>query len=182
MTAVYLGTMSIAAAVPGAAAAATAGHEGIDAGFADIAARVAELEASIAALAVLPPLPTYPEMLVQANALVTSITLAMSFPGMPPPPSLGTAITALAALVAELTALYAPLSVRLSAIVAFESLLTTAGVHAVASDGYVDDLGAGIDGALATPIPDGTFIKALTLVTTSPATWDAMAAVFKVTP
>lgn len=181
MSAVYVGSMTIGAAVPAAGAAATAGADGINAAFPDIAGRLTALAEQIAALATMPPLPSFADMLTQAVALQASIALAIATPGLPPPPSIATAIAALAALVTSLEAMTVALEVKLDAIVTFQGLLTTAGVHVVAFDGPIAQLGTEVSGALASPIPSGN-AHALVLATTSGAAWSAMTQVFRVNP
>jgi hypothetical protein len=180
VTAVYVGELSIGAAVPGASAAAQAGASGINAAFPDLQARVDALTAEIAALATMPPLPTFIEMAARADALVASIALAVATPGLPPPPSIATAIVQLQALVTSLLAMVGSLNAQLTGIVSFQALLAADSVHVVATDGAVANLGADIQSAVG-PVGSG-HANALALITTNAATWTAMSAVFKVTP
>lgn len=181
MTATYVGSLSIGASIPAATAAAAAGAGGIDAAFPDVSARLDALNAQIAALATLPPLPNFAEMLAKANTLVASMTLAIATPGLPPPPSIATSIAALLATVTDLTVMTAQLSVQAGVIAAFQAQLSAAGIIAIAHAGAVGTFGTETQAVLSTHIPTGN-INALTLATADPATWAAMSAVFKVTP
>lgn len=181
MTATYVGSLDIGASIPAATAAAAAGSDGINAAFPDISARLGALEAQITALAIMPPLPSFADMLARAEALVASITLAIATPGLPPPPSIASSITALGAMVTDLTATAAALSAQLSVVVAFQSQLTAAGVEAIAFDGDVSVFAADVGAALVSHIPSG-HCNALVLATASPTTWAAMSATFKVSP
>lgn len=181
MTAVYVGSLSIGAAIPAATASAAAGADGINAAFPDVAARLSALEAQIVALGIMPALPSFADMLSRAEALVTSITLAMVTPGLPPPPTIATAIAALTATVVDLSAMTAALAGQLSVIVGFQSLLTAASIDAIAFDGDVSAFTADVGAVLSAHIPSG-HCNALVLATTDSGTWDAMSGVFKVSP
>lgn len=181
MTAVYVGSLTIGAAVPGAATSAQAGFDGIDAAFPDLQARVDALVAEVAALATMPPLPSFADMLARAVELQASITLAMATPGLPPPPSIAGAIAALNALLADLTAMSVDLNAKLDGIVAFQTLLAGAGVHVIATDGALSGIGADIQGCVNTSVGSG-HANAIALITTDALTWSKMSAVFKVTP
>lgn len=181
MTATYVGSLSIGASIPAAALTATAGAGGINAAFPDVADRLAALEAQIIALGTLPPLPSFADMLVRANALVTSITIAIATPGLPPPPSIASSIAALTALVADLTTMTATLNAQLSVIVAFQALLANAGVEVIAFNGDVSLFASQVGAALTAHIPSG-HCDAIVLATVNSGTWSAMSTVFKVTP
>lgn len=181
MTATYVGSLSIGASIPAAATAAAAGAGGINAAFPDVADRLAALQAEIIALGTMSPLPSFADMLSKANALVASITLAIATPGLPPPPTIATAIAALTAQIADLTTMTAALSAQLTVITDFQALLAAAGVEAVAYDGDVSTFGSQVQAALTAHIPSG-HINAITLATSSGTTWTAMSNVFKVTP
>lgn len=180
MTATYVGALSIGTALPGATVAAQAGAEGISAAFPDLQARVDALAAQIAALATMPPLPSFPDMAARAQALLDAITLAMATPGLPPPPSIDGAILALQALLDALSTMAVNLNAQLGAIVSFQALLARAGVHVVAVDALVGNIGADLQSALG-PVGSG-HANALALITTDTLTWSAMAQIFKVTP
>lgn len=181
MTAVYVGEMTIGAAVPGAAASATDGAAGINAAFPDIDDRVAALEAQVAALATLPPLPSFADMVDKALALHASLVVAAATPGLPPPPSIASSIATLSALIADLLTMSADLNAKLTAIVAFQSLLAAADLHVMAFDGDRADFGSQLQTLANAHVASG-HVNALALVTSVGGTWSAMSSVFKVTP
>lgn len=181
MTATYVGSYTIGGAVPAAEVAATAGVSGINAAIPDIAARLAALQAQIVALGAMPPLPSFADMLARAQATLASMQLAIATPGLPPPPSIATAIAALAALVSSLTATIGSINAQLGAVVGFQTLLARAGVHVVAFESAAGNVGAELQSAINTPIPSGT-ARGVMLVTTSGTTWGVMQQVFRVTP
>lgn len=180
MTATYVGSMSIGAATPAAATAAQVGFDGVSTSFDDINARVAALQASMAALATMPPLPSFGDMQARAVANLASITLAISTPGLPPPPSILTAIAALLEQVEALLAMMVTLSDGLTLLADFQALLGEAGLHVIAYSGAAGSFGAETQPLVSTHAPGTT--QALILATTEAATWSAMTQVFKVTP
>lgn len=182
MTATYVGSLALSAALPGASAAALAGSTSIASAFPDVAGRLAALQAQVLALATLPPLPSFEDMAARAVELQVSIALAMATPGLPPPPSLATAIAALAALVADLTSLTATLNVSAGLIADFRTALAAAGVHVVAYDGDLSTLGSQLQAAVNAHTAGTGHANALALVTTDADTWGAMQLVFKVSP
>lgn len=121
-------------------------------------------------------------MLARAVQLQTSITLAMSTPGLPAPPSLLSAIAALQALLDSLLALSADLNVKLTLIVDIKTRLEAAGVHVVAFDGDLSTLGSDLQGAVNAHVAGSGHANAVALVTTLSGTWADMSAVLKVTP
>lgn len=180
MTATYVGSLSVGASIPSATASAAAGAGGINAAFPDVAARLAALQAEVIALGAMPPLPSFADMLLKAQALVASITIAIATPGLPPPPSIATAIAALSATIADLVTMTATLNAQLSVITTFQGYLAAAGVEAVAHDGDVTTFGAETQAVLSTHLAG--HINAITLATSNSGTWAAMSNVFKVTP
>lgn len=180
MSATYLGSLALSAAVPGAAVGLAAGADGINAAFPDITARVAALQAQLTALATMPPMPSFPELRARAANMLAQLDIAIATPGLPPAPSLVSAIAALAALVSDLLAMSADLSVKLGTITALQGQLAAGGVHAIAYSGDAASLGADVQAALPGAVSGSA--HALALVTTNSATWAAMGAVFKVTP
>lgn len=181
MTAWYIGGMSIGAAVPGAAAAASAGADGINTAFPDIEARLTALAQAIAALASMPPLPTFPDMVARAAANLAGLQVAVSTPGLPPPPSLSTAIATLSALVADLNAMLAALNVKLTLITDFQGVLATSGLHVITYDGPRSNVGLDVDAQISAHVGGSgtTHTNALVLVTTSGATWTKVGQVFQ---
>lgn len=181
MTAVYVGALTIGAAVPAAGVAATAGSAGIAAALPDLEGRIAQLQAAVAGLSVPLP-PNLADMAARATFNLGAVQLALATPGLPLSlPDLTAAAVALLALVDALLGTVTDLGVKLALIADFQTLLATAGVHVVAYDGAIGSLGTELQAAVAGPIPSG-HANALALVTTSGATWSAMAQVFKVTP
>jgi hypothetical protein len=181
MTAVYVGAMTIGAAVPAADAAASGAVVGLNLALPDLEARIAQLQAAVAGLSVPLP-PNLADMAVRATFNLGAVQLALATPGLPLSlPDLTAAAAALLALVGELLGTAASISAQLSLLAGFRALLATAGVHVVAYDGAIGSLGSELQSAVATPIPSG-HANALALVTTSGATWSAMSQVFKVSP
>ena len=173
----YLGSLSIGAAVPGAAALAAAGQAGINLALPDIQAR-------LAALVQFTPQPVdFQAQLILAQQIVASIEAAIAL-GLAPP-SIDAQLAIVAALVAELEAAIANVHAQLTIIVDIAALLGTAGVHAYAYSGRADDLGGEFAAELVGGFPGGgptDSTNALLLATTSGATWTAMQGVFKTTP
>lgn len=182
MTATYVGSLTLGAAVPGARVAAEAGQAGLNTAIPDIGARLAALQAEVLALATMPPLPSFADMLARAQALLDSITLSMTTPGLPAPPSLATAIAALEALIAQLSAITLGLNAQLNIIVNFQTLLAAAGIHVIAYDGDLSTLGTQLQGAVNAHTPGSGHANAVALVTTDTLSWAAMTSVFQVLP
>lgn len=180
MTAVYVGSMSIGGAIPGADAAATAGVLGLQTALPDLAARVASLQASIAELGAIVP-SSFVSMAASAGALLTAINAAIATPGLLTPPNFSGAIVALTALLGSLSATLGTVEAQLALLVSFRNTLGAAGVHVVAFDGPIGSFGSEVGVVLASPIPSGN-ARAVVLATTSGATWSAMSQIFRVTP
>lgn len=178
MTVTYVGELSIGEAVPGAAAAGVAGVAGINAALPDIQARIDSL------LAFSPAAVDFAAQLALANQIVTSITAAIA--GGLTPPSIATQLAEIAALLAALQAAAVSINAQLTIITDFQALLTSAGVHAYAFAGDVEDLGNELDAELAAGLPGGggptEDVDALVLVTNVGATWTAMSQIFQVSP
>lgn len=177
MTTTYVGELSIGGAVPGAAAAAVAGAAGINAALPDIVARLAALQA-FAPLDV-----SFAAQLALAQQMVTSVQAAITA-GIAAP-SIASQIAQIAALIAELLAAVSAIAAQLTLITDFQATLGAAGVHVYAYAGQVDDLGSEMSAELSGGVPGGgptDSAHALILITTTPATWTAMAQVFQVTP
>ena len=188
MTAYYIAETSIGAAVPGAMTSVQLGAEGINLALPDIEARVTSLLATLAGLAALPPFPDFPAMLVKANALAAQIDIAIHTPGLPPPPSLATAIDALTTLLEALTVSITAINGKLTAIAAFQTLMANAGLHVITYDGPRSNVGIDVQNEInahvpgSGPIPANTPTYGVALITTNGATWSAMQTVFKVSP
>jgi hypothetical protein len=181
MTATYVGSLSVGASIPAATASAVAGAGGINAAFPDVAARLSALQAQVIALAGMPPLPSFVDMLAKAQALVVSITLAIATPGLPPPPTIATAIAALSATIGDLVTMTAALNAQLTVITTFQAQLAAAGVEVVAFSGTRNNFGTEVQTELNAHLPNTT-VNGVALVTADGATWTAMSNVFKVTP
>jgi hypothetical protein len=174
----YLGSLSLAVALPGADGAAVAGEAGINGALPDI-------EARLDAMADFAPVDVdFAADLSFANDTVSAITLAIGTPGITPP-SLGDQITIMAGIVADLTAAVSAVNANLAIVTGFISLLATAGVFGYAYAGPANGLGGALTTELASGFPGGSptdSTHAIVLATTTPATWTAMQAVFKTTP
>jgi hypothetical protein len=180
MTAVFVGTMALDGAIPGAGVAAEAGIDGINAAIPDLSARMASLAAAIQDLTLAPP-PNFADMLSRAVQLQTQIALAIATPGLIPPPDFGPALIALQALLGSLQVTLGDLDAKVNLIAGFQDLLAAAGVHVVAFTGPIGSFGSEVSAALGGPIPSGN-AYAVVLATTSGATWAAMSQVLRVTP
>lgn len=184
MTAYYIADTSIGGAVPAAMTSVQLGVDGIGLAVPDIEARIASLLATLAGLAAMPPFPDFPSMLVKANALAAQIGIAIATPGLPPPPSLSTAIAALTALLTDLTTAITDINGKLTAMAAFQTLMANAGVHVITYDGPRSNFGGDVQGQINANVPGSgaTFTWGIALLTTTSATQAAMAQVFRVSP
>lgn len=178
MTIAYLGSLSLAVAIPGGQTAGVAGAAGINGALPDI-------EARLAALADFAPVNTdFAADLSFAQQTVAAMTLAINTPGLTPP-SIAAQIAIVSALIASLEATVAAVNVNLAIVTSFLSVLTAAGVFGYVYSGPTNGLGAALSAQLALGFPGGLpgdLTNALVFATTTPATWDAMQAIFKVTP
>ena len=178
MSLAFLGSLSLAVAVPGAAAAATAGAVGIGGALPDILAR-------LASLASFTPAPmSFAADLVLAQSVVAGVALAIATPGLTPP-DISAQIAIIAGLIASLEAQIGAVNVQLGIVTGFLALLETAGVFAYAYAGRADGIGPALSTELAAGFPGGSGADAanvLILGTITPATWAAMSQLFKVTP
>lgn len=177
MSAVYVGELSVGAAVPGAAASC-------DAGIAGIAGALPDIEARLEALASFSPAPfDFASQLALAEATLASVQLAIET--ALPAPSIDTQIANVLALAAQLHAQVAAINAQLSIVVGVKNLLATGGVFAFHLANTAAGIGADLTSALTGGVPGGAptdACNALVLVAASGATWDAMSAMFKVTP
>jgi hypothetical protein len=171
MTFTPLGSLSLAAVVPGAATVAAAGELGINLALPDIQARLAAL------LAFTPTMPSLSADASLAANIVADLQAAISIGLVPPDITAQLAI--IAALVLDLQNKVISINAQFSICADLISLLATAGVDAYACDGAAQDMG----GALTTQYAgDASHANALILVTKIGATWSAMSTLFKVTP
>lgn len=168
MTVTALGSLTVAAAVPGMYATVIAGASGINAVLPGLAAELAALSAIV-------PTPTSPTAQLAQVAQITASINAGITAGLPVPDVIGI----LAALIAELSAKVGSLNAQLAIVTGFNAALATGGIAAFAYDGAVGSLGAELGAAVG---GGPTHANALALVTTDPAAWAALGAVMKVTP
>jgi hypothetical protein len=169
VTVTALGSLSVGAAIPGAAAAVSAGMSGINLALPDMTARLAMLQA-------FSPQPvSLVAQLALAQGTLGSVQAALSL-GLPVP-DISAQIAMVAALVAELLASVVQINAQLSALVALQSVLAVGGVAAYAYDGTIGALGGELGAAVGV---GAGHANALALVTTEPATWSALSAVLKV--
>lgn len=177
MTLQYIGSLSVAGAIPGASAGLVAGLAGINAALPDLIAQ-------LATLAGFTPAPIdFATQLALAQSMVVSVNAAITA-GLPVP-DLAEQIAVIVAKIASLTAQIAGLNANAGVITALSAPLAAAGIHAYAYDGATDQLGPELTGELAAGVPGGSggaHANALVLVTTIGATWSAMGSVFKVSP
>jgi hypothetical protein len=177
MTATYIGSLSLGVAVPGAEAAAVAGIAGINGALPDIEARIAALEAFA-------PLPVdFGAQLLLAQQTVISIQSALTL-GLPVP-SIDDQIALVAAQLAALLATANAVHAQLSIVTGIKSLLEASGAFAYSVTNTVGGVGSDLSSVLAGGVPGGSpgdACHALLLLAVSPATWDAMSSLFKVTP
>ena len=171
MTITAIGTLDLSTAIPGAALGASAGLTGINAALPDIEARLAAL------LAFTPTPVDFTAQLTLAQSIVASIQSGIAL-GLPVP-DISAQIAAVAALIAELTALIALANAQITVLLDLQVTLSAGGVAAYAYDGTVANFGAEFDAELG---GSGAHGNALVLLTVIPGTWSAMSAVLKVTP
>lgn len=177
MTVTYIGSLTIGDSLPGGVAVAAAGYAGINAALPDIQAR-------LAALASFSPAPVdFTAQLALALQMVASVQSSIAL-GLTPP-SIAVQIAIILALIVELEATVLSISAQLGIVVAFQVSMGTAGIHAYAYDGQVQNLGSEMTTQLAAGVPSGSptdLCNSLILITTIPATWAVMAQIFKVVP
>lgn len=173
MTVTYCGEVSLAAALPGAALAASNGISGINGALPDILSRIAALQA-------FSPSPVdFGVQLQLANGIVASIENAIAI-GLPAP-SISAQIAAVLALIASLLATVSAVNAALGIVTSFEGLLASAGVHVFAFAGTTSTFGTALDASIAGTTLAGAS-SAIVLATDVGATWTAMSQIFKVTP
>ena len=160
MSLVYLGELTIGAAVPGV--------------MAPLLAAMGDLQGRIDAMLGFSATIGLP--IEGLLALSATVTASLSQPGLAAP-SVALQMQIMASAIAVLKA-------QLTIIADLVSLLATAGVHAYAYDGSVGGLGAEVTSALSGGLPGGggggAHCNGLVAATTAGATWAAMGAVFKV--
>ena len=174
MALTYLGSLTLAAALPGAAAGFAAGIDGISLALPDIQARLDAL------LAFSPQPISFTANVALAQQIVASLQLVISL-GISPP-DISAQIAIIASLVASLYATISLINARLSIVIDLSALLDAAGVFAYSYAGAADGLGPALTAELSAGFPGGTggaqAANAIVLATTTPATWTAMQGVF----
>jgi hypothetical protein len=170
----YVGELTLGGSMPGADACAIAGAAGINGALPDIQARIAALQAFA------PSNVDFAAQLQLAQSIVASIQTSIAL-GLTPP-SIAAQIAQVMTVINSLLATVLDIEGQLNVILDFQAALMAAGVQAFAYDGPAGSLGSELDAALAPVVPGTDHANAMVLVTTVPGTWDAMAAVFKVSP
>lgn len=171
MTITALGSLSVGAVAPGAAAAVGAGIAGIGLVLPDIMARLAALQAFV------PQPVSFAAQLAVAEGTLASIQAAITL-GLPVP-DISAQLALIAAMVTDLLAAVNAINAQLELLVALQAPLAVAGVAAYAFEGTIGSLGGELGAAVGGGIGQA---RALLLVSTELATWNAMSAVLKVTP
>jgi hypothetical protein len=178
----YLGQRTIGEAVPAATIAVDCGTSGIGLSMPDLSGRISAMQAQLAALATMPPFPTFPEMVAQASFNLAQLQIAITVPGIPPPPSIAGAIAAFEALLEGLLAMAASVQADLTSVLTVGELLAVGGIYAFAYDGTRGAFGGELQSAInsETPGPGSATTRALVLVAMDSATWAGMSQAFKV--
>lgn len=169
MTITSLGSLSVGAAVPGAATAVAAGTLGINTALPDIMARIEAL------LAFHPTPITFTEQLSLAQQTIASIQAGIAL-GLPIP-SIELQIANMAALVADLQGQLIAINAQLAILAALQPQLLAVGIAAYAFDGTRSNLGSELAAAIG---PGSMHANALALVVTDPTVWLALSAIVKV--
>jgi hypothetical protein len=175
MTATYLGSLTLGGALPGGVLVGAAGVAGIN-------GALPTLLDQLTALTAFAPTPvSFSAQIAGLNAMITGLQLSITA-GLVPP-SVDLQLAELAAMLAALQAQISSIQLQLEIVTDFQSALGAAGVHAVAFEGVVGALAGDVGSVLAAvPISPIDTAHAVVLVTTVPATWAAMAQLFKVAP
>lgn len=173
----YLGALTIGDVIPLAAQAGANGVLGINLAIPDIQAR-------LAALASFAPTPSdFGVDVAIAQGIVASLEAAIAV-GVSPP-SISAQLAIVAGLVADLRAALDAINVHLSIVTDFLALLETGGVFAYRFNGAANALGGEFATELSAGFPGGgatDTTDALLFATTTPDTWTAMSAVFRIAP
>jgi hypothetical protein len=176
MSTTYLGSLTVGGVLPGGVALGAAGVAGINAALPSL------LEQLEGLLSFAPTPISLTAQISTLEAMITGLNAAITLGVMPP--SLDTQIAGIAALIAALSSVVGGINAQLALITSFQAALGAAGVHAIAFEGPVANLGVELTGRLAAVpgLSPGDAAHALTLLTTVPATWAALAQLMKVTP
>jgi hypothetical protein len=164
-----LGEMTLAVAIPGAAAAVAAGQAGIELALPDI-------EARLAALLEFKPTPIdFQAEYVLAQQIVAGIGMSISL-GLVPP-SIDAQLAIIAGLVADLTAAVVSVNAELKVAVDFLSLLASGSVRAYVYEGAERSLGFELQGFLG----NAASCHALVFLVDSDVVWSSVvSSIFKV--
>lgn len=177
MTVSYLGGLTVGGAAPGADIAVSAGIAGAAPGLDSLTAQLGALTAYV-------PVPIdFGAQLSEAQKLVAGLGAALSA-GLAPP-SLDVQLALLNTQIATLQVSVDAINAQLAILTGLQGPLATAGLHGYAFDGLTATLGPELGNELVDGVPGGSPVdhaNAVVFVTTSPAAWDAMAAIFKVAP
>jgi hypothetical protein len=172
-----IGELSLGDSIPGATAVGVAGVAGINGALPDIQARLdALLDFSPTPIDFNVQISLMQAAIVSAQAAITAGIV---------PPSIAAQIAEISAQIAALAAAIASVNVQLGIILDFQALLGAGGIFAYAYDGDVADLGDELDAEIGAGVGGGAptdHCNAIVLLTSTPATWDAMGDVFQVTP
>jgi hypothetical protein len=171
MTASYLGSYTIGASMPGAAAVATAGAGGINVALPGL------LEQLEGLLSFSPSPISIAAQIGQLNTMIKALQAQLLL-GVEPP-SLALQMAGIADLIASLQANVSLMQAGLSVITQFQALLAEAGVHLISFAGPASAFGAEV-GALVATLPGISSAHALVLVTDVAATWSALSQIMKV--
>jgi hypothetical protein len=176
VTATYLGSVTIGGCMPGAVAVGAAGATGINATLPDLMAQLAGL------LSWTPAPISLSVQIATLKAMITAIEAQIAL--QVPAPSLAMQLLKIQALIAELQGKIGGLELHLELIADFQTALGAAGVHLVAFEGELAAFGPEVGARLASVPGVGPLdgCNAVTLLTTVPETWAALASIFKVTP
>lgn len=176
MTTTYLGSLTLGAALPGGAAVAAAATGGINAALPTLTDRLTAL------LAFSPTPVDFASRIAMLEAMIAGLKASMTL-GLTPPSVVGQ-LADIAALIASLRAQIAGLQAHLAISMALQSAFGAAGVHALAFEGPAASFGPEVMARLAEVpgISPADHAHAIALLTTVPATWAAMAQLFKVAP
>lgn len=175
MTLTFLGQQTIGGVVPAAVTAQASTDAALLPAIERLQGELAGLLAMLAGMTIGPP--SLPETLEGSLQVVASLSV--------PTPTIPTLqIPNIAAQIAEIEAAIAALLQALGVSASFAAALGTGGISLFAYNGAVASMGAEVQAALSSGLPNGTGpaarADALILASTSVATWSVVGTVFKV--
>lgn len=147
MTTTYEGSITLGAAVPGAASAAAGLTTSANASIGEVQAKVTGLTALSASITLSPPDPL--ALIAQAQALIAA--LSVPIPALPAPPQL----VAIASTIAELSITLASLQASLDLAASLTTQLGTPGIHYYLFAGRADAAGGELSAHLSAGLPGG---------------------------